>query len=512
MKANKRKTQKKATVKKGPSSKASAKKAKVTARPAETQKQAPASAIGEQPRFTTVDVENINSSNNARTETTDISDLVESIKAHGVINPITVSYNKKSTTFDVVAGHRRFAAAKLAGLAEIPCHIIDGKSETLNEIAIQENTIRVDMTPYEECIAIKNLVSKNNTPRQIAARFGRTLRWVLVRVKLANAGDKVLGKVKDGSIRMANAAKLADLPDNEFADEMRCVYRLDDYTTKLILERHHMDLSKAPFDTCDCSKCAKCSSQQQDLFAEESENYCLDPKCWEKKCKARANEKKEEFESKGIVATVGDDGTGRIHRIESWQKGKIEQAEQAGIKKRVVIDPKTCRKEEFYDERDLPDFHEESEEEREARIEQERKEAKFKNTKFNLYVKNLRESISTVVKKNFGDHLLTLIVFSDCEWFNDYAKSKSWVNEDIYSMDHEDIETSITVEDIAEAATNSVDKILDDINDFSIEVIFKMMFKDIDPESLQPSDDEVNAEIARKQAEENDENSDVDDD
>lgn len=536
MKAKSKKTTtKKAPAKKAPTVKATAAKAKATAKPAETQKQAPAPASGEQPRFAMIDIESINSSNNVRTETTDISDLVESIKANGIINPITVSYNKPPALppvaqtgiinpitvsnnenpfmFDVVAGHRRFAAAKLAGLFKIPCHIIDGKSENeLNEIAIQENTIRVDMTPYEECIAIKNLVNKNNTPRQIAARFGRTLRWVLVRVKLATAGDKVLEKVKAGSISMANAAKLADLPDKEFADEMRSVYRLDDYTTKFILERHHMDLKKAPFDTCDCSTCAKCSAQQQDLFAEENVNYCLDPKCWAKKCKARANEKKKEFESNGIIATVGDDGTGRTHKIESWEKKKIEQAEQAGIKKRVIIDPKTCRKEEYYDERDLPNFHEETEEECIARIEKERKEAKFGHVKFKLYANNLRESILTVVKKNMADHLLTLVVFSNKNWLDEFAKSKSWVNKDCYAIDPEEIEKPITVTDIADAVTNNVDKILDGIAERSYEALFKMMFKDIDPESLQPSDDEVNAEIDRQQAEESDENSDEEND
>ena len=510
-------TTKKAPAKKAQTVKATASKAKATAKPAETQKQAPAPASGEQPRFEMIDIESINSSNNVRTETTDISDLVESIKANGIINPITVSYNENSLMFDVVAGHRRFAAAKLAGIVKIPCHIIDGKSENeLNEIAIQENTIRVDMTPYEECIAIKNLVNKNNTPRQIAARFGRTLRWVLVRVKLANAGDKVLEKVKAGSISMANAAKLADLPDKEFADEMRSVYRLDDYTTKCILERHHMDLKKAPFDTCDCSTCAKCSAQQQDLFAEENVNYCLDPKCWAKKCKARANEKKKEFESNGIIATVSENDSGRPHRIESREKKKIEQAEQAGIKKRVIIDPKTCRKEEYYDERDLPDYHEETEEERIARIEQERKEAKFGHVKFKLYANNLCESILTVVKKNMADHLLTLLVFSGNNWFEKIAKSKSWVNEDCYAIDPEDIEKPITVTDIADAVKNNVDNIFDDIAERSYEALFKMMFKDIDPASLQPSDDEVNAEIDRQQAEESkdegDENSDEEND
>ena len=485
------------------------KKATATAKAKPSKKKSAAVANGS--KFQEIPIALIVSADNVRTERTDISDLAESIKAHGIINPITVHPDDEGK-FIVVAGHRRLEAAKIDGLATVPCNIIEGSDKNiLNEIAIQENVLRVDMTPYEECVAIKNLVGKGNTPRQIAARFGRTLRWVLVRVKLANAGDKVLNKVKDGSIRMANAAKLADLPDDEFNEEMLSVYRLDDYTTKCILERHHMDLKKAPFDTCDCSTCAKCSAQQQDLFAEETENFCLDPDCWTKKCTAKANEKKKEFESNGIIATVGDDGTNRIHKIESWEKKKIEQAEQAGIKKRVIIDPETCRKTEYYDERDLPDFREETEEEREQRQNEECRIKKFNKVKNELYCKNLSGAICTVTARNLGNHLITLLMFSGNEWFLKFAQENSWIDENEYNVYPENLKDQKTIEEIADAARNNINRIIEDFDANSLTAIFRMMFKDIDPETLKPFDYEVTAEIERQQAEENDENSDEDD-
>lgn len=490
--------------------KTATKKATATAKAKPSKKKSVSVANGT--KFQELPISLIVSADNVRTERTDISDLAESIKAHGIINPITVHPDGKRRFFIVVAGHRRLEAAKFNKLVTVPCNIIEGQDKNiLNEIAIQENVLRVDMTPYEECVAIKNLVGKGNTPRQIAARFGRTLRWVLVRVKLANAGDKVLNKVKDGSIRMANAAKLADLPDDEFNKEMNSVYRLDDYTTKIIIDRHHMDLKKAPFDICDCSTCSKCSAQQQDLFAEETENYCLDPDCWAKKCHELANAKKDDYEKEGVIATVGDDDY-RVHRIESWQTEKLEQAEQAGIKKRVVIDPETCKEVAFYDERDLPDFHEETEEEREQRHNEECRIKRFNKVKDELYCKNLSGAICTVTARNLGNHLITLLMFAGNEWFLKFAQENSWIDENEYNVYPENFKEQKTIEEIVDVARNNINRIIEDFDADSLTAIFRMMFKDIDPETLRPFDYEVTAEIERQQAEENKENSDEDDD
>ena len=83
--------------------------------------------------------------------------------------------------------------------------------EGVEEISLTENITRMDMTPYEECMAVKALSGKKKTPAAIAKHFGRTLRWVLVRKKLADAGDKVLKKVKEGVIGLDAAAKLASI-------------------------------------------------------------------------------------------------------------------------------------------------------------------------------------------------------------------------------------------------------------------------------------------------------------
>ena len=198
--------------------------------------------------FRTINVDNIVDSGNIR-EVKGIDDLIASIQAHGIINPITVTNDfGMSTNYRVLAGHRRLAAAVQLGLKKIPCHVVDKDQESIDEIQLSENVTRMDMTPYEECMAVKSLSNSKKTPAAIAKHFGRTLRWVLVRKKLADAGDKVLKKVKEGVIELAQAAKIADLPDNVFKRELEGCYRTDKYFIDSVLDRFHKDLSRAPFE------------------------------------------------------------------------------------------------------------------------------------------------------------------------------------------------------------------------------------------------------------------------
>ena len=105
--------------------------------------------------FRTINVDNIVDSGNIR-EVKGIDDLIASIQAHGIINPITVTNDfGMSTNYRVLAGHRRLAAAVQLGLKKIPCHVVDKDQESIDEIQLSENVTRMDMTPYEECMAVK---------------------------------------------------------------------------------------------------------------------------------------------------------------------------------------------------------------------------------------------------------------------------------------------------------------------------------------------------------------------
>ena len=87
-----------------------------------------------------------------------LEELADSIKTYGIIQPIVVS--KQEGYFSIVAGERRWRAAKLAGLEEIPAIIREDDEQTNKEIALIENIQREDLNPYEKAVGIRNLMDK----------------------------------------------------------------------------------------------------------------------------------------------------------------------------------------------------------------------------------------------------------------------------------------------------------------------------------------------------------------
>ena len=475
--------------------------------------------------FRTIAVDNIHENGNIR-QVGDIDDLAASIQAHGIINPITVTNDLgMSTQYRVVAGHRRLAAAKRIGLAKVPCHVVDKDSEGLYEIPLSENITRMNMTPYEECMAVKLLVSKKNTAQQVARKFGRTLRWVLVRKKLADAGDKVLKKVKEGAIGLDAAAKIADLPDNVFKRELESCYRTDKYFIDGVLDRYHKDLSRAPFEHEACLKCDKCSSCQVDLFENEPKAYCLDPNCWARKAKKSAEAKVKKLQEEGRNARLGkftgkfisDKDEADKYEIISWDKNGQEQAKAAGIQKRILVDAVTGNTFEYYDKRDLPDYHEMTEEEREAEEEKEIKESRFRETKQDMTKIRLRNAIRRKIEHDGDkDDIIALLLFC-CYDLDDTIDESQY---DLLGIKKDedrcavlsDIDDQVRPCDIHDAVLGSVEHILERTCDIDI---LRKMYSVItygDPNEAEPVDDEVEDELSRKNAEsEHDEEEEGDD-
>ena len=433
--------------------------------------------------FRTIAVDNIQENGNIR-QVGDIDDLVASIRAHGIINPITVTNDfGMPTQYRVVAGHRRLAAAKRIGIAKVPCHLVDKDSEGLDEIPLSENVTRMDMTPYEECMAVKFLVSKKNTVQQVARKFGRTLRWVLVRKKLADAGDKVLKKVKEGLIGLDSAAKIADLPDNVFKRELESCYRTDKYFIDGVLDRYHKDLSRAPFEHEECLQCAKCSSCQADLFENEPKAYCLDPNCWAGKAKKAAEDKVKKLQEEGRNARIGkftgkyisDEDEADKYEINYWDTKGQEQAKEAGIQKRILVDAATLKTLEYFDKRDLPDYHEETDEELEERLKLEMMDSRKKSAYENLMRERLQDAIASICVdfQSQADIIVTLLVFvadNNYDFFDDEGKKIIGIDgENEYGDDKgiDEMPEDKSYRDVANAVRFSIGNIVKLIRDIN---------------------------------------------
>ncbi|QHX36220.1 chromosome partitioning protein ParB [Spiroplasma sp. TIUS-1] len=136
----------------------------------------------------------------------ELENLAESIKEHGLIQPIVVTKIDNSN-FQIVAGERRFRASKIAGLTEVPVVVLKLNSLQIEELAIIENIQRVDLTDIEEAIAYNQMSKKLNlTQDQIATKIKKSRPYVANIMRLlkfpTNIQNALLeGKVTTGQVR-----------------------------------------------------------------------------------------------------------------------------------------------------------------------------------------------------------------------------------------------------------------------------------------------------------------------
>lgn len=143
-----------------------------------------------------------------------IQELSESIKEHGILQPIIV--RKVGTMYEIVVGERRFRAAKMAGLKEIPAVVRQLTDEESMEMAILENLQREDLTPIEEAEAYQKLMDNLSlTQEQLAFRLGKSRPHIANHIRLLSLPDKVRNMITDGKLSMGHGRTLLGLRKKE---------------------------------------------------------------------------------------------------------------------------------------------------------------------------------------------------------------------------------------------------------------------------------------------------------
>lgn len=128
-----------------------------------------------------------------------IMELSESIKQHGLIQPLVVK--KQNDNYIIVAGERRWRASKKAGVSEVPAVVMDLTDSEVLEISLIENIQRQDLNPIEEALAFKKLISDFNlTQDELSMRIGRSRTAITNTMRLLNLDDRVQDYVIDGVI------------------------------------------------------------------------------------------------------------------------------------------------------------------------------------------------------------------------------------------------------------------------------------------------------------------------
>ena len=141
-----------------------------------------------------------------------LKELADSIKDHGIIEPIIVKKSIKG--YDLVAGERRTKAASLAGLTTIPAIIRDFTDQQMMEIALIENIQREDLSPIEEAAAYKNYIDATGyTQDEVAKKFGKSRSYITNLLGLLSLPKYVQKEVTNGTISMSHARVLSKIDD-----------------------------------------------------------------------------------------------------------------------------------------------------------------------------------------------------------------------------------------------------------------------------------------------------------
>ncbi len=143
--------------------------------------------------------------------------LAESIGTHGVLQPIIVRENiALSGSYEIIAGERRWRAAKMAGLSEIPVVILDGDDLKVAQVSIIENIQRENLNPVEEALAYRTLMDKFDlTQDQVASQVGKSRSNVANMMRLLDLPENVLDMLRDGLLSTGHARALLGLEREE---------------------------------------------------------------------------------------------------------------------------------------------------------------------------------------------------------------------------------------------------------------------------------------------------------
>jgi len=243
-----------------------------------------------------------------------LQQLADSIQAVGVQQPIIIRPNGRSK-FEIVAGERRWKAARIAGLLDIPAVIRDLDDVTVIKIQTIENLQREDIHPLDEADGYTRLIEQAGYDvEHLAQEVGRSASYVYQRLKLRDLVPAAREMLVDGMIAAGHAILIARLPAGQQKELMDSwlfrhgedvsVRALDDWIHQHIL----LELNKAAFKKDDaellpaagsCTTCPKRTGYQPALFADVcnggKRDYCTDPPCFDRKLKAIVEQRKAEL-------------------------------------------------------------------------------------------------------------------------------------------------------------------------------------------------------------------------
>lgn len=143
-----------------------------------------------------------------------ILELSNSIKEYGILNPLLVI--KKGEKYEIIAGERRYRAAKLAGITEVPVIIKNVPEETAKEIALIENLQRENLNPVEEAKTYEEIINTLNiTEKELGLKIGKSQSAIANKIRLLNLPEEVTKALAEKKISERHARNLLRVNDNQ---------------------------------------------------------------------------------------------------------------------------------------------------------------------------------------------------------------------------------------------------------------------------------------------------------
>ena len=143
----------------------------------------------------------------------ELASLADSIRQHGVIQPLTVRL-LDTGYYQIIAGERRWRSARMAGLREVPVVIIEADDKKAMELALIENLQRTDLTPIEEARGYQQLIGEYGlTQEQVADRVSKSRPAVANAMRLLSLPDELLSMVESGKLTAGHARALLSIKD-----------------------------------------------------------------------------------------------------------------------------------------------------------------------------------------------------------------------------------------------------------------------------------------------------------
>jgi ParB/RepB/Spo0J family partition protein len=229
-----------------------------------------------------------------------LGELAESIRTHGILQPLLVRELKGRAGYEIVCGERRWRAAKLAGLTDVPVICRRLTDHQVVEMQVVENLQRADLNAMEEAQGYEVLIQQHGMkPEDLAARIGKSRSHIYCRLKLMNLCPRGRQALLGGKIKAEVALLIARMPDPKLQEKALREVIEDRITGEPMSYREAarwlknrdftLVLSAAPWPLKDaglvpaagpCTTCPKNSRNQKEVFPDARADVCTDPACF----------------------------------------------------------------------------------------------------------------------------------------------------------------------------------------------------------------------------------------